>query len=175
MKMRTTRRGSGTGRGIGGFSLIEVLIATLLFMAVALGVLPLFTRSMVANQSGADATRVSQLALSHVEELMAPPFDSPMIDPGTSDEYYSEVDQVWKLGAPPTSGDRVLWTRATRITQHSLSDLDDDGVLDDPLPVGADESSIHLKLIEVRVGMTRDDSSAHGRRPDLALRAIRPY
>lgn len=175
MEMLTTRRGRETRRSEAGFSLVEVLIATLLFMAVALGVLPLFTRSMIANQSGADATRVSQLALSHVEELMAPPFDSPMVDPGTSDEYFSEVDGVWKLGAPPTSGDRVLWTRATRVTQHSLSDLDADGVLDDPLPVGADESSIHLKLIEVRVGMTREVGSAHGRRPDLALRAIRPY
>lgn len=173
--MRTMRPERGPGEGGAGFSLIEVLIATLLFMAVALGVLPLFTRSMIANQSGADATRVSQLALSHVEELMAPPFDSPMIDPGTSNEYYSEIDDVWKPGAPPTSGDRVLWTRATRITQHSLSDLDADGVLDDPLPVGADESTIHLKLIEVQVGMTRDVGGVHGRRPDLALRAIRPY
>lgn len=166
---------NGSRSGGAGFSLVEVLVATLLFLVVALGVLPLFARSMVANQSGADATRVSQLALSHVEELMAPPFDSVLVDPGTSDEYFSEQDQVWKLGTPPTSGDLVLWTRATAITQHSLSDLDADGVLDDPLPVGADESQIHVKLIEVRVGMTREIGSAHGRRPDLALRAIRPY
>jgi prepilin-type N-terminal cleavage/methylation domain-containing protein len=169
------RRGCRPRIGDAGFSLIEVLVAALLFLLVALGVLPLFTRSMVANQSGADATRVSQLALSHLEELGAPPFDGAPVDPGSSEEHFSENERVWKPGAVSTSGDRVLWTRATRITQHSMSDLDADGVLDDPLPVGADESTIHFKLIEVRVGMTRESGSVHGRRPDLVLRAIRPY
>lgn len=169
------RRQSGFRDGEAGFSLVEVLVATLLFFIIAVGVVPLFSRSMVANRAGADATAVSQFALSRVEELKDPPFDSAAVDPGTSDEYYSEDDRVWKPGVPPETGDRASWTRVTRITEHSLSDLDEDGAFDDPLPAGADESAIHLKLIEVQVGMIRDAANPRGRRPDLALRAIRPY
>lgn len=158
-----------------GFSLVEVLIATLLFFIVAISVMPFFSRSMLSNRAGADATTVTQFGLSRVEEMMAPPLDNPSVDPGTTSEYYSATDEVWKTGTPPETGDRASWTRVTRITQHSLSDLESDGAFDDPLPVGADESTIHLKLIEVQVGMLRGESSPLGRRPDLALRTLRPY
>jgi type II secretory pathway pseudopilin PulG len=169
------RRGSESGNRAAGFSLVEVLVATLLFFMIAMGIVPLFSRSTISNRAGADATTVSQFGLSRVEELSSPPLSSALVDPGTSEESYSDNDRIWKPGPPPDSGDLASWTRVTRITQHSLSDLDADGVLDDPLPEGAAESTIHLKLIEVRVGMVRDPKNPIGRRPDLDLRAIRPY
>lgn len=156
-----------------GYSLVEVLIATLLFFFIAIGVIPLFTRSMVANRAGRDATSASQYGLSRVEALMAPPFNTVL--PGTASEYFSINDEEWKPGATAPSGDSEAWTRVTTVSQHSLSDLEDDGVLDEALPDDAPESEVHLKLIEVRVGMVRDEGNPIGRRRDLDLRAIRPY
>ena len=51
-----------------GFSLIEVMVASFFLLVVMLGVLPVFTRSLVTNQMAYDNTRAAAFARS--EELI---------------------------------------------------------------------------------------------------------
>jgi len=48
-----------TGRRDAGFSIIEALIAAAILLIIALGLLPLFTRSISDNVSGNDATQAT--------------------------------------------------------------------------------------------------------------------
>ena len=170
--MRRTARASGAA----GFSLIEVLVATLIFFIIAIGIIPLFSRAILSNKAGADATTISHFGLSRLEELTEPPFNSAIMAPASGvQEYYSKSDRVWKAGSVPPAGDPGFWIRSTSISQHSLSDLEEDGVLDDPLPPDADPIFIHIKQIEVDLSMIRDPQNPLGRRRDLDLRTIRPF
>jgi Tfp pilus assembly protein PilV len=162
------------GGGAAGFNLIEVLVATALLFIVAIGVIPLFSRAMIANKVGSDATTVSHFGLSRVEELNQPPFNSPVMEPAVVDEYYSKADETWRPGVAP-SDDPATWTRTTEITQYAYADFKDDMVLDDPLPAGAPSTDVHIKLIEVEVRMERREGNPINRRRDLDLRTVRPY
>lgn len=57
-----------------GFSLIEVLIALAILGLVILGVVGLFSRSIVVNASGFDYATLSAVARRSVEDLQAQPF-----------------------------------------------------------------------------------------------------
>lgn len=141
-----------------GFSLIEVLIAAALLLAIALGVLPLITRSMVNNLSGSESTKVANMGRSRLEQVYQLPFGSPemTVTAGSEnvlDEYFSLQDEVWKDGVAPVDGsDPAMWTRTTTIRQYSVNALDDE-VLDpaEALPAGTDLSRIHLKSVEIVV------------------------
>lgn len=175
--MRTTMRRPTArveGGGAAGFNLIEVLVATAILFIVAIGIIPLFSRALIANKAGADATTVSHFGLSRIEELNQPPFDSPTMAPAVVDEYYSRADETWKLGLPP-SDDPATWTRTTEITQYAYADFKDDMVLDDPLPAGTPSTDVHIKLVEVDVRMERLEGNPISRRRDLDLRTVRPY
>ena len=50
-----------------GFSLLEVLIAAVLMLVIAVGVLPLFTRAMTASLSGNDSSQASNFGRSRLE------------------------------------------------------------------------------------------------------------
>ena len=157
-----------------GFSLIEVLVAGALLMVIALGTLPLFTRALRDNRSGAESTEVSNVARSQLEEFFQLPWDAPKLvlvagDPngGTIKvfgDFYSNADQRWKPCDAPLpvdcdpancivpAADPARWTRTTCIRQFSNDDVTDDGVLadDEALAFDADPSQIHLKEIVVR-------------------------
>lgn len=158
-----------------GFSLVEVLIAGVLLMVITLGILPLFTRAMRDNRSGAESTEVSNAARSQLEEFFQLPWDAPRLvlvgadlNAGTVKafgDYYSIADDRWKpcAAAMPDcdpanctvpAGDPARWARVTCIRQFSNDDVTDDGVLsdDEALAFDADPSEVHLKEIVVRVG-----------------------
>lgn len=167
-------RERGGPRPCAGFSVVEVMVAAAILFVVAIGLIPLFSRALISNRSGADATTVSHFGLSQVEAFSQPRFDSDIMDPAVIEDYYSRQDKVWRAGPPP-SADPALWTRTTTITQHNLADLLDDGVFDRPEPDDTDASFLHLKLVHVEVAMERDPANPLGRRRNLQLRTVRPF
>jgi len=153
MVNRRAMHGRPARRAEAGFSFIEVVIAGLLLLMIAVSVLPMFTEAAASNETGREYTEVSNLARSHAEELMQLPFNSaPLtITAGTSlvtDEYYSVLNKRWMAGTTPGSGDRALWLRRTTIRQYSVTNLD---TLDNPLPAGTPATGIHVKEIQVEV------------------------
>ena len=150
-------------RHAAGFTLIEALIGLFFLVVISLGVLPIFVRSSIENVSGKEATEVTNLGRSELEEFRELPFDSPnlTIDAGTEktfDEYFSATDKKWKPGLEPTDGsDPARWTRATVVRQYSATALDD-GELDpaEALPAGTDPGLIHLKEIHITLDSNRE-------------------
>lgn len=142
MKTRTPR----TERG---FSLIEVLIAGVILMVIALGMVPLFTRAIASNVSGFSYTEVSNFARSRAEEFLQYPFNSPRLTVAAGDEaleiedFYSEREDRWQETLD--AGDTALFTRTTTIRQFGVTDLTN------PLDGGVPPGAVHLKEITVEV------------------------
>ena len=143
-----------------GFSLIEGLIAAALVLAIALGVLPLFTRSMINNEGGSDFTQISNAAKSRAEELFELPFNSPLlaINTGTDrifEEYLSQRDKTWKPGVEADAtadSDLALMRRTSTIRQFNINDLSS------PLDNSAPPGSVQIREITVQVRSTRTGS-----------------
>ena len=140
-------------QGEAGFSFLEVVIASLLLLMIAVAVLPMFTEAAASNETGREYTQVSNLARSRAEELMQLPFNSPSltVSAGTSlvtDEYYSVLNKRWMPGTTPATGDRAERLRRTTIRQFGVTNLD---ALNSPLPAGTPPEGIHVKEIQVEV------------------------
>jgi Tfp pilus assembly protein PilV len=109
-------------RGAAGFSFIEVVIASLLLLMIAVAVLPMFTEAAASNETGREYTDVSNFARSRAEEFMQLPFNAEpvTITAGTSrihDEYYSATSRKWLAGTTAVAPDTTLWLRRTTIRQ----------------------------------------------------------
>ncbi len=134
---------------------------------IAIGVLPLFTRSIVSNVEGFDHTQVAGFARDRGEEFIQLPFDSPELKllTGTErvfDEYYSQNDSRWIDGTAPPE-DTALWTRTTTIRQFDVTDLTTP--LADTTPV----ENVHLKEITVAVQSTRSGPLGLGKQITVRL------
>jgi Tfp pilus assembly protein PilV len=168
-----------------GLSLIEAVVAAFLLLVIALGLIPLFTRSIVDNSSGNDSTQASNHGRTHLEALIQAPFNSQRLAVAAGQPFSQRTDS-WAQGNPdelgdasegwwpgvPTDRGQVLWQRTTRVSQYSISDLDD-GVLDDPQPGGAQSTFVHLKMVEVVLDSQRSAVIGGGR--DFTLRVIKPF
>lgn len=134
------------GRGQLGMSLVEALIAMALLLMVAIGILPLFTRAMINNAAGSEATNVANHARHRLEELGQLPFENVGITVAAgsqllvNDVYFTgdhnlRGDELWAAAGAGT-GSRIRG-RATRVRQFQLVnppgpiDNDLDGVVDD--------------------------------------------
>jgi len=163
------RRTSGEG-----FSMVETLVASLLVLTIAIGVLPMFTRATINNASGFDYTRVTNEARSRAEEFFQMPFNAEALrlQTGTErayDEYYAMNDDVWRDGdvaAATAAGDTPLWTRTTVIRQFNVDDLTT------PLDETAREGLVHVKEIAVRVAPV-SLGGAVGVRKQVSLRLLK--
>jgi hypothetical protein len=139
-----------------GISLIETMLASVMFLTVSLGVVPMFTQSMISNTSGNDSTKAANFARARTEELMQLPFNDLdlTIEAGSEkavEEYYSLDDLRWHA-YPIPEGSTPEWSRLTTIRQYNVDALDDDLVqVAEALPAGTDPTFIHLKEIQVRV------------------------
>jgi Tfp pilus assembly major pilin PilA len=140
-----------------GFSLIEVLISSVMVVSIALSTIPMFTNSMVNNTAGMDSTKVANEARGHLERLVELSFGSPVLTLSAgaekeTSEYFSMLDQSWHPFPLPAANTGVVWTRVTTIRQYGLSAIAD-GVLDpiEALDVDAVAEAIHLKEIEIAV------------------------
>lgn len=169
------RRGNANG-----FSLIEALLASVILMIVALGVLPLFSRAMVSNLAGSESTSLSSMAMERAEEFYQYPFNSPRltIDGGSTEEFYDEVwteeDGRWidaTVAEAEGDGKTVRWTRRTRVRQFGINDV----LAGSPTPLdgNAPTGTVHLKEIEVEVASARQSSVALGPTKDLRVRLFK--
>lgn len=139
-----------------GLSIVEVLIASALLLIIALGILPLFSRSIISNRQGLDSTEVSNMARTQMEEYAQLPFNHQMLTIPDGDEdlvveqHFSEKDHRWKAGKDPAGGDTALFTRTTTIRQFGIDPSVPSG-LTAPIQGGDPPATIHLKEIQVNV------------------------
>jgi len=136
-----------------GFSFIEVIIASLLMLMIAVSVLPMFTEAASSNVTGREYTEVANFARSRAEEFIQLPFNAePLaITGGTErlhEEYYSAGFRKWLPGTVPAPGDRALWLRQTTIRQFKAADLETSA---NPLPAGSAPSDVDFKEVVVEV------------------------
>lgn len=152
MEIRHDLLGRASRREAKGFSLIEVLIASAIFLIVALGIVPFFTQAIVNNRAGADFTQSTNYAKSELERLYALPFSSPELAVGVKVQYFSQASHTWV--STLATGEVALWTRTVTIANYGLGgmlDIDHDGKQDGPLAADAPTASIHAKKIDVRL------------------------
>ncbi len=185
--------GPKSGKGLpvsssaAGFSVVESLIAALILLVIALGLIPLFARALRDNTAGADATQASNHGRARLEEYQQLPFNNQLLTlaPGAltlnRDESWAQgtrasfgdEDEGWWPGTPTDRG-LVLWTRTTTVRQFGINDLDD-GRLDNPLPGGAQPAFVHLKEVEVRLESERPVESPLGPGRRVVFRVLKPF
>lgn len=150
-------------RAESGFSLIEVLIASALFLIVLLGIIPLFTRAMMNNVRGRDASTMAGFSRERAEQLLQVPFNNEAVTvPPNGLEDYLETQESWDNAANRWTPGVVAgtpWTRRTRVQDFNYRDLLDDARLGDPLPPGTNPRSIHLKEIVIDIGSPRSQTT----------------
>lgn len=185
-----------------GLSLIEALIAMALLLLIAIGILPLFTRAMINNAAGSQATQTANHARGQIEDLTQLSFNNLAlrVDAGaerlTDDAYFSgaplgQGDEHWE--APGAGNGTVLAQRTTRVRQFSLNSLDDsdsdgiidkieglvdgdeDGEFDNPQPSGTAVQFLHVKEVAVEVVTPRAPNSPLGTAPTYQVRTIKSY
>jgi type II secretory pathway pseudopilin PulG len=157
-------RSTSQRRGESGFTVVEGLIAAAILLLIAIGLLPLFARSILNNARGNDYLQASTHAASGLENLQRLPFNNfdIRLNTGAADlarstytkrSFGSGVpvsDQDWKTGAPPVG--TTLWVRNIEVKQFGIHALDDGVITDDEaLPGGTDPIFIQLKQIEVEL------------------------
>ncbi|HEX6898783.1 MAG TPA: prepilin-type N-terminal cleavage/methylation domain-containing protein [Thermoanaerobaculia bacterium] len=171
-----------------GFSMIEALIAAAILLIIALGLIPLFTRSILDNNSGNDATQATNHGKTRLEDLIQIPFNHQRLDVPAGSQVGQSVE-TWTSGAlnragdanerwwdgatPPVGSGEVLWTRTTRVRQFSVNDLDD-GVLDNPQPGGTQPIFVQLKELEVQLENGKRGTLLGGSQA-LTVRVVKPF
>jgi Tfp pilus assembly protein PilV len=159
-----------------GFSLIETIIASLILMVIALGVLPLFSRAMASNLSGSESTSLANMASTRAEELYQLDFDHDLltVPAGATelvrDEVWTEEHKAW-IGGDELSTELVRWTRQTRVRQFNVNDLLGDSPT--PLDGSVSDGSVQVKEIEVEVRTGRQGGVALGPAKSLRVRLLK--
>jgi type II secretory pathway pseudopilin PulG len=151
-----------------GFSMVEGLIAAALIGVVAVGIIPLFTRAMSDNLTGADYTRVTNFAKSKEEDFSRLPFTQPTIQLKSGDtqdmttEFMDPTTLQWST-TPPKSL-LGIWTRTSTLTQYNIYDTDDDQMFDFPLAGGTSIDEVQIIQSQVQVKSASPVSPAGGHR-----------
>ena len=165
----TNRQAAPSGpRSAAGFSIVEVMVAGLILAVIALGLIPLYSRSIRSNVEGFDYTQVSNFAKSRAEEYLQYPFGSAPLDvPDGSEElevqdFYSAAEREWV--AEVAADDAALFERTTTIRPFRAA------ALDQPLDGG---EPADVKEITVRVEGTRVADSVLGPGKTIAIRVLK--
>lgn len=160
-----SRAATSKGRGESGFTVVEGLVAAAILLLIAIGLLPLFARSILNNARGSDYLQASTHAASGLEDLQRVPFNNfdIRLNGGSGSLARSAYTRSgfgsgtpvsaedWTAGAP-AAGITPLWTRNFRVRQFGIHALDDGVITDDEaLPGGTDPIFIQLKQIEVEL------------------------
>lgn len=161
-----------------GLSLAETLVAAGLLLIVTLGLLPLFTRAIVNNNTGQEYTQVSNFGKSRVEEAFQIPFngvDILTVDSGDTSkvtvQHFRDDLGEWDDGPVPTGVitdpdspfgvARIPWLRTLTVRQYNINAIDeeDTNALDvahsEALNGSVGPEFVHIKEIEVVVESTR--------------------
>jgi type II secretory pathway pseudopilin PulG len=148
-----------------GFSLVEAMVAALLLLMIAVGILPLFVGSIVNNAQGQDSSTAANFARARLEEFDQLPFDDARLQivAGTErqfDEIYLFKAKKWIDGTVPPAGDWALWSRTTLVHQYGAKNFEDAPYSwDTRLPSSAAKGDIHLKEVEVTVRSNRNQDA----------------
>ena len=140
-----------------GFSVVEALIAAAILLIIAVGILPLFIRSMANTSTGGELSQKVNQAASREEEFYPYNKTNPLLNWGattsliTNNYYTLGVDRNADLGTatdrgwagegwvPDTSRGAIEWQRTTRIRNFNITDmenaaLNDSGALPPTFP-----------------------------------------
>jgi len=138
------------------------MVAALLLLLIAVGILPLFVQSIVNNAQGQDSSTAANYARARLEEFDQLSFDDARMaitagDERRFDEIYLYNGKKWIDGTVPPAGDWALWTRTTLIHQYGAIKWDAAPYsYETRLPSSANPIDIHLKEIEVTVTSQRN-------------------
>lgn len=181
------KQGEGTPSSVAGFSVVESLIAALILLIIALGIIPLFARALRDNTAGADATQATNHGRASLEEYQQLPFNNQALTlaPGAlalsrdeswaqgNQDAFGDDDEGWWPGTASGHG-LVLWTRTTTVRQYGINDLDD-GRLNSPLAGGTQPAFVHFKEVEVRLESERPLESPLGPGRQVVFRVLKPF
>lgn len=179
MNQITTRRETG-------FSLLEALVAAALILIVTLGIMPLFTRSIVQNVAGKESTLSTNYSRSTTETLMPLPLDREALRPPVSldsresCERYDPGSEWTAYTCGGSIAGQPTWLRFTNVQQYSIREIYDDDTSEgrptfkEPIAGYAVDDDrfdafVHIReLMVVTEGQRRADSPlGGGRRVDL--------
>jgi prepilin-type N-terminal cleavage/methylation domain-containing protein len=162
-------------RGERGFSLIEVLVASLIMLVIALGIVSLFTMAASSNLQGSDNTKAANFAREKLEQLWQIPFTDPQLTitgaatDNVSYDWYNDATRVWTPMASASPPGGAMWWRKTTIRQFKVDDLVNPVSGD---VANADPSQVQLKEITVEIRNTRAGGVLGGGK-ELTLVAFR--
>jgi Tfp pilus assembly protein PilV len=172
--------------GEAGFSMIEALVASLILLVIALGLIPVFSRSIDNNATGNDALQSTNFGRGQLEEVLQLPFNNQGLDIPAGQPQGQVVEswtqgtaalgdgnEGWAAGAAPTGRGAILWRRTMRVRQYGVSDVED-GTLSTALPGGTQPIFVHLKEVEVQLDSGRTGGALGPARP-LTLRVLKPF
>jgi type II secretory pathway pseudopilin PulG len=169
-----------------GFSLLEAIIAAALVLIITLGIMPLFTRSIVDNLAGKESTLSTNYSRSRSESLTSLPLDREVLRPpvgedsqGVCEQYHSASGWTTFTCGAGVSG-TPPWLRTTGVQQYSIRDIYDDDTAEglptftEPIPGYALDDDrfdafVHVReLMVVTEGQRLANSPlGRGRRVDL--------
>lgn len=171
-----------------GYSLIEALVAAALLLVIALGLIPLFARSIDNNSVGSDYSQATMHAKTDLEGLQKMPFHNAglELDAGvTTLQDVRYVERGIQRGTPvtafdweldPAAAEPVLWTRTTGLRQFSISAFDD-GVLDDDeaLPGGTPDHFVQVKELTVSMDSGKVDPGRMAAIGRVTFQLMKPF
>ena len=171
-----------------GFSLIEVIIASLVLLFISLGVIPIFTMAIQSNIQGQDSTRTANFARERLEQLMQVPFDHAelTIASGSTQNVVCETwdrdTDLWSVLACADWDNPVAlagfdYKRRVTVEQYQFGPFDTAmrtgaNLSDVALDGDAAPSIVHIKQIIVEVESTRQGGIAGGGK-SLTVRAFK--
>ncbi len=188
MVLMPNRRGrtlAAAAASVAGFTLIEVLIASLLLVSVIIGVVPLFVKSMANNLEGARLSEVTSQARTHLEALYSLPFTALQLTVPAGQtmlltrELFSRDQERWFDEASFPTTEEPAYSRTIRVRQFSsdsVSNIDRLFEASEALDGATPASLVHLKQIEVRVDTGRPSTlNIRGARKATTLRLLKSF
>lgn len=154
--LRTGARRRGKGHEA-GFSIIEGLVSMAVLLIVVVGLIPLFTQSMVNNLAGSHLTQATNFTTDAFEELFQFDFEDQRLDLDTG----SNALRISELFG---SGQEV--GVPIEMVRQDLSEADNDAELDpeaelEEFSLGALQQALWLRVITVRqfpISAARDET-----------------
>ena len=127
------------GSAAGGYSLIEVLFASILLLVVAISIIPMFTRALQSNLAGGRSSAMATFAASDMEVVNEKAIDhEDYALEGT--DFVNVATQYWNMGEGAADGESnaylgdevwqdddetgmILWQRTTDVRKYAISDI----------------------------------------------------
>ena len=178
--MQRTTKPSGDG-----FTLVEAVISAALILVITVGIMPLFTRSLVKNLEGRESTQSTNHSRSTTEENYPLPLDRDQLRPAVGDTSKTVCSKYvrgsgWEPYACGTPQPDAEWLRTSVVEQYNINEIYDadtkNGVptFRNPTPGYAFtddqfDAFVHIRqLVAITEGQREQDSPfGAGRRVDL--------